>query len=68
MAELSFQASNAIIYLSYGAMLASGLAIAWMVQRKQHTVQDYLSSNGTQTGWKLALNFFASGTYLFNLA
>lgn len=64
MAELSFQASNAIVYLSYGAMLVSGLVIAWAVQKKQHKVQDFLSSNGSQTGWKLALNFFASGTYL----
>lgn len=63
MAELSFQASNAIIYLSYGAMLVSGVAVAFYVQRKQKKVQDFLSSNGSQTGLKLALNFFASGTY-----
>lgn len=63
MANLSFQASNAIIYLSYGAMLASGLGIAWYVQRKTHKVEDFLSYNGSQTGIRLALNFFASGTY-----
>lgn len=58
---LSFQASNAIVYLTYGAMLVSGVAIALHQMRKSNTLKDFLSSNGTRTGIPLALNFIASG-------
>lgn len=57
---LSFQASNAIIYLSYGAMLVSGVAIAWHQLRKS-TKEGFLSSNGSSKGIPLSLNFIASG-------
>ncbi|KAF2839026.1 hypothetical protein M501DRAFT_1003570 [Patellaria atrata CBS 101060] len=55
----SFAASNAIIYLTYGAFLAIGLYIAWRLRRQSKT--EWLSSNGTQKGIPLALNFIASG-------
>ncbi|CAI5760046.1 unnamed protein product [Candida verbasci] len=56
MAQLSSQGNNAIIYLSYAFMLATGLLLAW----KFHSAKDFLSSNGTQRGIPLALNFIAS--------
>ncbi|VUC31981.1 unnamed protein product [Clonostachys rosea] len=58
MGQPSFEASNAIIYLTYGAFLVLGTAIAWKLRGQAKT--DFLSSNGTQTAWPLALNFIAS--------
>lgn len=58
---LSFQASNAIIYLSYGAMLVSGVAIAMYQLRKTSKNTEFLSSNGSRSGIPLSLNFIASG-------
>ncbi|KAG6004697.1 hypothetical protein E4U21_000852 [Claviceps maximensis] len=58
MGQPSSEASNAIIYLSYGAFLVLGTGIAWRM-RKQSTA-DFLSSNGTQSAFPLALNFIAS--------
>ncbi|KAK8154969.1 hypothetical protein BKA80DRAFT_209552 [Phyllosticta citrichinensis] len=55
----SFEASNAIIYLTYGALLLSGVAVAWRLRHQ--TKGDYLSSNRTQKAIPLALNFIASG-------
>ncbi|KAK7628371.1 urea transporter [Phyllosticta citricarpa] len=55
----SFEASNAIIYLTYGALLLSGVAVAWRLRHQ--TKEDYLSSNRTQKAIPLALNFIASG-------
>ncbi|KAK2753741.1 hypothetical protein FQN55_000104 [Onygenales sp. PD_40] len=46
MGQPSFQASNALIYLTYGAFLIVGLYIAYRL-RKQ-TTKDFVSSNGTQ--------------------
>lgn len=63
MAQLSFQASNAIIYLTYGAMLFSGIAVAWYQLTRTSKGKNFLSSNGTSTGIPLALNFIASGQY-----
>ncbi|PMB64311.1 hypothetical protein BM221_009697 [Beauveria bassiana] len=53
MGTISFQASNAIIYLTYGVFLAReysvmGTGIAWKLRHQAKT--DFLSSNGTQTG------------------
>ncbi|KAG0680911.1 hypothetical protein C6P42_004569 [Pichia californica] len=63
---LSFQASNAIVYLSYGAMLVSGVAIAvYQLRKNKNGKTEFLSSNGTRTGLPLSLNFIASGKYLF---
>ncbi|KAI9835668.1 MAG: hypothetical protein M1838_005229 [Thelocarpon superellum] len=58
MGAPSSQASNAIIYLTYGAFLVTGLYIAWRL-RHQSKAQ-FLSSNGTQKALPLALNFIAS--------
>ncbi|KAK7537269.1 urea transporter [Phyllosticta citribraziliensis] len=55
----SFEASNAIIYLTYGALLLSGVAVAWRLRHQSKG--DYLSSNRTQKAIPLALNFIASG-------
>ncbi|KAI9812689.1 MAG: hypothetical protein M1832_000346 [Thelocarpon impressellum] len=71
MGAPSSQASNAIIYLTYGAFLVLGLYIAWRLRSQTKT--QFLSSNGTQKGQDpamragrrgsipLALNFIASG-------
>lgn len=61
MAQLSSQGNNAIIYLTYIALLASGIFLAWKFAKKEN----FLSSNGTQKGLPLAVNFIASGMYLF---
>ncbi|KAK8204707.1 hypothetical protein HDK77DRAFT_412158 [Phyllosticta capitalensis] len=55
----SFEASNAIIYLTYGALLLSGCAVAWKLRHQNKG--EYLSSNRTQKAIPLALNFIASG-------
>lgn len=60
MAQLSSQGSNAIIYLTYAFLLATGLFLAWKFANKNN----FLSSNGTQSGLPLAVNFIASGMYL----
>ncbi|KAF4512734.1 hypothetical protein G6O67_000079 [Ophiocordyceps sinensis] len=58
MGQPSFSASNAIIYLTYGVFLVLGTSIAWTM-RHQGT-KDFLSGNGTQSAFPLALNFIAS--------
>ncbi|KAK9442914.1 urea transporter [Metarhizium brunneum] len=58
MGQPSFPASNAIIYLTYGAFLVLGTGIAWTMRNQSK--QDFLSSNGTQSAFPLALNFIAS--------
>ncbi|KAI5464327.1 hypothetical protein BGZ63DRAFT_451582 [Mariannaea sp. PMI_226] len=58
MGQPSFQASNAIIYVTYGIFLIIGTSIA-MRMRKQSKA-DFLAGNGTQTAFPLALNFIAS--------
>ncbi|KAF2205098.1 hypothetical protein GQ43DRAFT_446255 [Delitschia confertaspora ATCC 74209] len=54
----STQASNAIIYLTYAAFLVTGTYIAWRLRHQTKT--EWLSSNKTQKGLPLALNFIAS--------
>lgn len=56
---LSYQANNAIIWLTYVFLLATGLFLAW----KFASASSFLSSNGTQKGIPLALNFIASGMH-----
>ncbi|CAN6655776.1 hypothetical protein TRVA0_028S01178 [Trichomonascus vanleenenianus] len=51
----SSQASNAVIYLTYGAFLVMGCAVAW-IKRKNN----FLNSNKTQKAIPLAFNFVAS--------
>lgn len=58
MSQLSSQGNNAIIWLTYVFLLATGCYIAFRYGR----AKDFLSSNGTQRGIPLALNFIASGT------
>ncbi|CZS98216.1 uncharacterized protein RAG0_07025 [Rhynchosporium agropyri] len=58
MGQPSTQASNAVVYLSYGAFLVFGCYIAWRLRHQSKA--DYLSSNRTQTAVPLALNFIAS--------
>lgn len=57
MGEPSTQASNAVMYLTYGAFLVMGLAVAWRFRNKGN----FLSGNGTQKALPLAFNFVASG-------
>jgi len=59
MGQPSFEASNAIIYLTYGAFLVMGITIAWRLKDKSKV--NFLSANRTQTAFPLALNFIASG-------
>ncbi|KAM0307360.1 hypothetical protein ACHAPM_000073 [Fusarium culmorum] len=54
----SFAASNAVIYVTYGAFLIMGTGIAWKMRNQSKA--DFLSGNGTQTAFPLALNFIAS--------
>ncbi|KAK2629645.1 hypothetical protein QTJ16_000465 [Diplocarpon rosae] len=58
MGQPSTQASNAIIYLTYGAFLVMGCYIAWRLRHQSKG--EYLSANRTQTALPLALNFIAS--------
>lgn len=55
-------ASNAIIYLTLGAFLVLGCYIAWRLRNQSKL--EWLSSNRTQKGVPLALNFIASGECL----
>lgn len=59
---LSNPGNNAIIWLSYAFLLATGLFLAWKFSNKD----SFLSSNGTQRGIPLALNFIASGMYTYH--
>ncbi|KAK4452838.1 urea transporter [Podospora aff. communis PSN243] len=58
MGQPSFAASNAIIYLTYGAFLVVGTGIAWTMRNQSKG--EFLSANRTQTAWPVALNFIAS--------
>lgn len=57
---LSFAASNAIIYVTYGILLITGCCIA-LYHAKFSTTKEFLSANGTRTAIPLSLNFIASG-------
>ncbi|KAK6330890.1 hypothetical protein TWF718_003088 [Orbilia javanica] len=59
MGQPSTQASNAIIYLTYGLFLVMGLGFAWKFRNQSK--EQFLSSNRTQRAIPLALNFIASG-------
>lgn len=58
MSKISSEGNNAIIYMSYVFLLFTGLFLAW----KFGNNSNFLSSNGTQRGLPLAVNFIASGT------
>lgn len=53
----STQASNAVIYLTYGAFLVLGITISLIYRKKGQ----FLSGNGTQKAIPLSFNFVASG-------
>ncbi|KAK7715354.1 hypothetical protein SLS64_004054 [Diaporthe eres] len=59
MGQPSFQASNAIVYLTYGAFLILGTALAWRFRKDSKG--EFLSGNRTRTALPIALNFIASG-------
>ncbi|KAM6524057.1 hypothetical protein FSOLCH5_004664 [Fusarium solani] len=59
MGQPSTQASNAVMYLTYGAFLVIGTGVAWRMRNQSK--EDFLAGNGTQTALPLALNFIASG-------
>lgn len=58
MAQLSSEGNNAIIYLTYAFLLATGLFLAF----KFSNSDTFISSNGTQKTLPLMLNFIASCT------
>ncbi len=48
MGQPSFAASNACIYLTYGAFLVSGIWISWIWRHQSKS--EFLAANRTQTG------------------
>jgi hypothetical protein len=48
MGQPSFAASNAIIYLTYGAFLVLGTGIAWKMRKQSKG--EFLAGNRTQSG------------------
>ncbi|KAI1851917.1 hypothetical protein JX265_008277 [Neoarthrinium moseri] len=61
MGQPSFEASNAIIYVTYGAFLILGTALAWRMRNQPKA--DFLAGNRTQSAFPLALNFIAAGEF-----
>ncbi|KAL1959609.1 hypothetical protein VTO42DRAFT_1644 [Malbranchea cinnamomea] len=59
MGQPSSEASNALIYVTYGIFLIIGVYIAYRLRNQ--TKVEFLSSNGTQKALPVALNFIASG-------
>ncbi|KAI1493963.1 hypothetical protein F5X96DRAFT_666222 [Biscogniauxia mediterranea] len=59
MGQPSFEASNAIIYLTYGAFLLLGTGLAWKMRNQSKA--DFLAGNRSQKAFPLALNFIAAG-------
>ncbi|KAI0848218.1 hypothetical protein F5Y00DRAFT_262854 [Daldinia vernicosa] len=58
MGQPSFEASNAVIYVTYGAFLLLGTGLAWKMRNQSKA--DFLAGNRTQTAFPLALNFIAA--------
>ncbi|KXJ94127.1 hypothetical protein Micbo1qcDRAFT_41548 [Microdochium bolleyi] len=48
MGQPSFEASNAIIYVTYGAFLLLGTGLAWRMRNQPKS--EFLAGNRTQTG------------------
>ncbi|KUI61290.1 putative urea active transporter 1 [Cytospora mali] len=59
MGQPSFQASNAIVYVTFGVFLIMGTALAWKYRKESK--DEFLSGNRTRTAFPIALNFIASG-------
>ncbi|KAI1741898.1 hypothetical protein F4680DRAFT_413783 [Xylaria scruposa] len=51
MGQPSFAASNAIIYVTYGAFLLLGTGLAWRMRNQPKT--DFLAGNRSQKGQSL---------------
>ncbi|KAI1276305.1 hypothetical protein F5Y07DRAFT_367042 [Xylaria sp. FL0933] len=58
MGQPSFAASNAIIYVTYGAFLIIGIGLALRIRNQSKT--DFLAGNRSQKALPLALNFIAA--------
>ncbi|KAJ4298477.1 hypothetical protein N0V88_003507 [Collariella sp. IMI 366227] len=58
MGQPSFEASNALVYVTYGAFLCVGTGVAWKFRNQSKG--EFLAGNRTQTALPLALNFIAS--------
>ncbi|KAI0886086.1 uncharacterized protein GGS22DRAFT_159857 [Annulohypoxylon maeteangense] len=58
MGQPSFQASNAIIYLTYGSFLLLGTGLAWKMRNQSKA--KFLAGNRTQSAFPLSLNFIAA--------
>ncbi|RYP77795.1 hypothetical protein DL771_000892 [Monosporascus sp. 5C6A] len=66
MGSPSFQASNAIIYLTYGAFLLLGTGLAWKMRHQSKA--NFLAGNRSQSAFPIALNFIASDQELSPLS
>ncbi|KAI0805087.1 hypothetical protein GGR55DRAFT_656979 [Xylaria sp. FL0064] len=58
MGQPSFAASNAIIYVTYGAFLIIGIGLALRIRNQSKT--EFLAGNRSQKALPLALNFIAA--------
>ncbi|GAW21399.1 hypothetical protein ANO14919_109180 [Xylariales sp. No.14919] len=58
MGQPSFEASNATIYVTYGAFLILGIGLAWRMRNQPKA--DFLAGNRSQKALPLALNFIAA--------
>ncbi|KAI1182585.1 hypothetical protein F5B17DRAFT_419803 [Nemania serpens] len=58
MGQPSFAASNAIVYVTYGAFLLLGTGLAWRMRNQSKS--DFLAGNRSQKALPLALNFIAA--------
>ncbi|KAL2198764.1 hypothetical protein P885DRAFT_67914 [Corynascus similis CBS 632.67] len=58
MGQPSFEASHALVYVTYGVFLLVGTGVAWKFRNQSKG--EFLAGNRTQTALPLALNFIAS--------
>ncbi|KAI1501659.1 hypothetical protein F5X99DRAFT_382078 [Biscogniauxia marginata] len=58
MGQPSFEASNALVYVTYGVFLLLGTGLAWRMRNQSKA--DFLAGNRSQTAFPLALNFIAA--------
>ncbi|KAK4102727.1 hypothetical protein N658DRAFT_422786 [Parathielavia hyrcaniae] len=59
MGQPSFEASNALVWVTYGVFLMLGTGVAWKFRNQSKG--EFLAGNRTQTALPLAMNFIASG-------
>ncbi|KAK0669534.1 hypothetical protein QBC41DRAFT_223690 [Cercophora samala] len=59
MGQPSWEASHALVYVTYGLFLIIGTGVAWTFRNQSKG--EFLAGNRTQTAVPLALNFIASG-------